>query len=418
MRAPANPPLPATSERACARRLPPTFSEAIWTLAGSATTTVPVSLSRARSRRAAVAPAASEGALCEDRDAHDPLLRTGRVDRGVDRGALRGRDLGGRIVVLRGRAQARGDLSERGTGSLGGGRQREHGGSDECHGAKATRHGWKATPCCGRFLPERRRGAGESRDQDLRLSRSYFMMRPVHEDAPGASSGAALGTTRREEQGAHGKSHRYRSRNDQQLYGRPRGRRADRHPQRRGWTHHAVRRRLHQGRPAGRRHAGQAPGGHEPAEHRLLDQAVHGTQALGGLRGDEDRPVRGRGRAERRRARRRVRQAVLAAGDLGDDPAEAEGGRRGVSRRVRHRRGHHRAGVLQRRTAPGHQGRRQDRRPERPAHRQRAHRGIARVRARQGAGADDPRLRPRRRHVRRVGARARRRRQRGQGDRR
>ena len=40
--------------------------------------------------------------------------------------------------------------------------------------------------------------------------------------------------------------------------------------------------------------------------------------------------------------------------------------------------------VLQRRPAPGHQGRRQDRRARRQAHHQRAHRGLARVRPRQG----------------------------------
>ena len=34
-----------------------------------------------------------------------------------------------------------------------------------------------------------------------------------------------------------------------------------------------------------------------PREHDLLDQALHGPQVLGGLRGDEDRPVRGRLRA-------------------------------------------------------------------------------------------------------------------------
>ena len=70
--------------------------------------------------------------------------------------------------------------------------------------------------------------------------------------------------------------------------------------------------------------------------------------------------------------------------------------------------------LLQRRPAPGHQGRRQDRRPRRQAHHQRADRGRAGLRARQGERPDDPRLRPRRRHVRRVGARDRRRRLRGQ----
>ncbi len=121
---------------------------------------------------------------------------------------------------------------------------------------------------------------------------------------------------------------------------------------------------------------------------------------------------------ERRRGRRGRRQAVPAAGDQRDDPAEAEVRRRGVPRRDRRQRGDHRSRVLQRRSAPGDQGRRQDRRPRRQADHQRADRGVARVRARQGVRPDDPRVRPRRRHVRRVGARDRRRRVRGQGDRR
>ena len=77
----------------------------------------------------------------------------------------------------------------------------------------------------------------------------------------------------------------------------------------------------------------------------------------------------------------------------------------------------HRPGLLQQRAARGDEGRRQDRRPQRPADHQRADRGRARVRPRQGGRRpDDPRLRPRRRHVRRVGARARRRRLRGEVD--
>ncbi len=84
---------------------------------------------------------------------------------------------------------------------------------------------------------------------------------------------------------------------------------------------------------------------------------------------------------------------------------------------TRRRRGHHRPGLLQRRSAPGDQGRRPDRGPRRQAHHQRADRRVAGVRPRQGIRPDDPRLRPRRRHVRRVGARDRRRRVRGQVDR-
>jgi hypothetical protein len=55
--------------------------------------------------------------------------------------------------------------------------------------------------------------------------------------------------------------------------------------------------------------------------------------------------------------------------------------------------------------------------PGRQAHHQRADRGLAGLRPRQGVRPDDPRLRPRRRHVRRVRARDRRRRVRGQVDR-
>ena len=64
--------------------------------------------------------------------------------------------------------------------------------------------------------------------------------------------------------------------------------------------------------------------------------------------------------------------------------------RRGVSGRAGDAGGDHRAGLLQRNAAPGHQGRRQDRRPRRAAHHQRADR--------LGAGL---RLRRRRRQTRR-----------------
>ena len=77
----------------------------------------------------------------------------------------------------------------------------------------------------------------------------------------------------------------------------------------------------------------------------------------------------------------------------------------------------HRPGLLQRRSAPGDQGRRQDRRPRRQADHQRADRGGARLRARQGGvRPDHPRLRPGRRHLRRLRAGDRRRRLRGQVD--
>ncbi len=113
---------------------------------------------------------------------------------------------------------------------------------------------------------------------------------------------------------------------------------------------------------------------------------------------------------------RHQRQALLAARDLGDDPAEAASRRRRVSGREGKRGGRDRPGLLQRLAAPGHQGRRQDRRHRDQAHHQRADGGRARLRARQGARPDHPRVRPGRRHLRRLDPRPRRRRLRGQVD--
>ena len=105
-----------------------------------------------------------------------------------------------------------------------------------------------------------------------------------------------------------------------------------------------------------------------------------------------------------------------AAADQRVRAAEAEAGRRGVPRGAGHGRGHHRAGLLLRRAAPGDQGGRRDRRPEGAPDRQRADRGRAGLRPGQGHRADHPGLRPRWWHVRRVAAGDRRRRLRGEGD--
>ena len=115
--------------------------------------------------------------------------------------------------------------------------------------------------------------------------------------------------------------------------------------------------------------------------------------------------------------RRHRRQGLHGPGDQRAGAAEAQARRRGVPRRAGHRGRRHRPRVLQRRAAPGDQGGRRDRRAERPAHHQRADLGRPRVRPRQGRPrADHPRLRPRWRHVRRLAARDRRGRRRGQGD--
>ncbi len=118
------------------------------------------------------------------------------------------------------------------------------------------------------------------------------------------------------------------------------------------------RRRVHrQGRPP-RRRPGQAAGRHQPEAHDLLDQAVHGPAAQRGRERREARPVQDRRRAERPRQGRHRRQAVHAAGNLGDDPPQAQGSGRSVPRAHRPQGGHHRAGVLQRRPAAGDHRRR------------------------------------------------------------
>ena len=100
-------------------------------------------------------------------------------------------------------------------------------------------------------------------------------------------------------------------------------------------------------------------------------------------------------------------------GDLRAGAAQARRGRVEVPRREGHRGGHHGAGLLQRRPAPGDQGRRPDRRARGAAHHQRAHRRGARLRPGQEGQRDGAGLRPGRRDVRRQHPRHRRRRGRG-----
>ena len=164
---------------------------------------------------------------------------------------------------------------------------------------------------------------------------------------------------------------------------------------------------LRQGRRATGRPGRQAPGRDQSREHGLLGEAVHGPQVRrGGRRGarvpykvvqnaNGDAWVEVRGKQY---SPPEISAMVLA---------EAEAGGRGLSRREGHRRGHHRARVFQRLAAAGDQGRRQDRRPQRPADRQRADRGGAGLRPRQEEGRDHRRLRPRRRHVRHLDSRSR-----------
>ena len=71
-------------------------------------------------------------------------------------------------------------------------------------------------------------------------------------------------------------------------------------------------------------------------------------------------------------------------------------------------RSRHGPGILQRRPAAGHEGRRPPRRPRGAAHRERADERRARLRVRAPGAGQGRRVRPRRRHVRRVRARHRR----------
>ena len=107
------------------------------------------------------------------------------------------------------------------------------------------------------------------------------------------------------------------------------------------------------------------------------------------------------------------RQGVHAAGDLGDDPAQAQGGGRELPGPQGPQGGHHGPGLLQRQPAAGDQGRRPDRRARGRADHQRADRRGAGLRPRQEEEREDRRLRPGRRHVRHLDPRRRRRRLRG-----
>ena len=160
---------------------------------------------------------------------------------------------------------------------------------------------------------------------------------------------------------------------------RERGRRA----------HHALDRRLHRRRRAPGRPAGQAPGGHQSREHHLRRQAP-------------DRPHASTTRWPRRTWVSSPTRSSRA--DNGDAWVEADGKKYSPSQisafilqkmketaedylgETVDAGGHHRAGLLQRRPAPGDQGRRQDRRPRSAAHHQRADRGGARLRPRQEEG--------------------------------
>ena len=111
-------------------------------------------------------------------------------------------------------------------------------------------------------------------------------------------------------------------------------------------------------------------------------------------------PYQIRGRQERRHRGQDGRPLVQPAGDLSDDPAEAEDRRRGLPRGEGRPGGSNGTRLLRQRSARRHKGRRAHRRPGRAAHHQRADRLRAGLRSRQQGRRENLGLRPRRRHLR------------------
>ena len=152
-------------------------------------------------------------------------------------------------------------------------------------------------------------------------------------------------------------------------------------------AHHAVDRRLHGRRRKACGPARQASRRDQPGAHLFRDQATdrphlrrpHDQEGYG------PRSLQDQQGQERRRLGRGRRQALFALAGLRLHAAEDERDGGSASRHAGHAGRHHRAGLLQRCPAPGHQGRRQDRRPRSAAHHQRADGGSARLRARQEA---------------------------------
>ena len=131
------------------------------------------------------------------------------------------------------------------------------------------------------------------------------------------------------------------------------------------------------GTPGGRR--GQTAGSHQRPPHGQQRQAVDGQRY--------PHPHR--------------REKLCPAADQRHDPAKAQGRRRSLPGRAGHRGRHHGARLLQRRPAPGHQGRRAHRRAGSAAHHQRTDRRGPGLRAGQRPRPDRHGLRPGRRNLRR-----------------
>ena len=184
------------------------------------------------------------------------------------------------------------------------------------------------------------------------------------------------------------------------MRGRHRRPRLGGHPQLRRGPHHALYGLLHQRRRAPRRPNRQAPSRHQPAEHGLFDQALHGPPLRRSRQRNQRSPLRSGLRWPRHGRGQNRWQGTHAAGNLGHDLAKDEADGRRLSGRGSATSRRHRPGVFQRRPTPSHQGRGHHRRLGGLAHRQRADRGGAGLRLRQGRHQRaDRRVRPRRRHL-------------------
>ena len=213
--------------------------------------------------------------------------------------------------------------------------------------------------------------------------------------------------------GSDGSCSRHRSRHHQLRDLGDGGGPADGDTERRGITDDPLGGGLY---PAGRapgRPARPSAGDPEPEGDDLFGQAVHRAALRRGHQRAERRVVRRRRRARRRGAVQDFGPAVRAGGNLRAGAPQARRRRGEIPGREDHRGRHHGAGVLQRRSAPGDQGRGPHRRARGAPHHQRAHRRGAGLRPGQEGQRDRPGLRPGRRNLRREHPGHRRRRGRG-----
>mmetsp|Transcript_71126 Transcript_71126/g.160923 ORF Transcript_71126/g.160923 Transcript_71126/m.160923 type:complete len:213 (+) Transcript_71126:301-939(+) len=177
--------------------------------------------------------------------------------------------------------------------------------------------------------------------------------------------------------------------------------------QRPGEPHHPFLRGLDRGRREADRRRGQEPGRVQPGRDGLRREAFDWPKVRRrhGPAGRQAAALRGQGaggQALRRGQGQGHPDHFFARGGERHGAGQDEGDGRGLSGlRGAARRGH-RPRLLQRRPAPGHQGRRGHRRTSGGARDQRADGGGAGVRPReQGQGGEHPGLRPRRRDLRR-----------------